>query len=132
MALFLKIFPIILCKNLYSIDFKTMASNETSKLKISKIKLALKRSIEANKKANIDFKTDEECFIEEFENVNLQGEEKNLAKLEILPRFYTALPAENDELKQKLREEARAQFLQVCEFCRIIIYSCVSPCGAAS
>ena len=132
MALFLKIFPIILCKNLYSIDFKTMASNETSKLKISEIKLALKRSIEANKKANIDFKTDEECFIEEFENVNLQGEEKNLAKLEILPRFYTALPAENDELKQKLREEARAQFLQVCEFCRIIIYSCVSPCGAAS
>ena len=112
--------------------FKTMAGNETSKLKISEIKLALKRSIEANKKANIDSKTDEECFIEEFENVNLQGEEKNLAKLEILPRFYTALPAENDELKQKLREEARAQFLQVCEFCRIIIYSCVSPCRAAS
>ena len=109
-----------------------MAGNETSKLKISEIKLALKRSIEANKKANIDSKTDEECFIEEFENVNLQGEEKNLAKLEILPRFYTALPAENDELKQKLREEARAQFLQVCEFCRIIIYSCVSPCRAAS
>jgi len=93
-------------------DFKTMASNETSKLKISEIKLALKRSIEANKKANIESKTDEECFIEEFENVNLQGEEKNLAKLEILPRFYTALPAETDELKQKLREEARAQFLQ--------------------
>ena len=93
-----------------------MASNETSKLKISEIKLALKRSIEANKKANIDSKTDEECFIEEFENVNLQGEEKNLAKLEILPRFYTALPAETDELKQKLREEARAQFLQVSEF----------------
>ena len=52
--------------------FKTMAGNETSKLNISEIKLALKRSIEANKKANIDFKTDEECFIEEFENVNLQ------------------------------------------------------------
>ena len=93
-----------------------MASNKTSKLKISEIKLALKKSIEANKKANINSKTDEECFIEEFENVNLQGEEKNLAKFEILPRFYTALPAETDELKQKLREEARAQFLQVSEF----------------
>jgi hypothetical protein len=32
----------------------------------------------------------------------------------VLPTFYNALPTENDELKQKLREEARAQFLQVC------------------
>ena len=54
-------------------------------------------------------------FSEEFKNVNLQGEEKKMAQLEILPRFYTGLPAETDELKQKLREEARAQFLQVCE-----------------
>ena len=97
-----------------------MAGNETSKLKISEIKLALKRSIEANKKANIDFKTDEECFIEEFENVNLQGEEKNLAKLEILPRFYTALPAKTDELKKKLREEAHTQFLHVLRTTKIL------------
>ena len=54
-------------------------------------------------------------FSEEFKNVNLQGEEKKMAQLEILPRFYNGLPAETDELKQKLREEARAQFLQVCE-----------------
>ena len=29
-----------------------------------------------------------------------------------MPKFYSGLPAETDELKQKLREEARAQFLQ--------------------
>ena len=39
-----------------------------------------------------------------------------MSQLEILPRFYTGLPAETDELKQKLREEARAQFLQVCDY----------------
>ena len=50
-----------------------------------------------------------------------------MAQLEILPRFYTGLPAETDELKQKLREEARTQFLQVCEFC-----SCVSHYEAVS
>merc|ERR1719394_1027652 len=87
-----------------------MASSETSNL--SRIKLALQKSIDANKKANLKIKSDEDYFLEEFKNVNLQGEEKKMAELEILPRFYTALPAETDELKQKLREEARAQFLQ--------------------
>ena len=32
--------------------------------------------------------------------------------LNIVPPFYVGLPPENDDLRQKLREEARAQFLQ--------------------
>ena len=85
-------------------------ASETSNM--SKIKIALQKSIEANKKSNIDKKSDEEYFIEEFKSVNLKGGEANLAQLDVLPRFYNGLPAETDELKQKLREEARAQFLQ--------------------
>ena len=44
-----------------------------------------------------------------------------VSRFEILPRFYTALPAKTDKLKQKFREEACTQFLHVCEFRRIII-----------
>ena len=54
-------------------------------------------------------------------NINRKAVCIILSKFEILPRIYTALPAENEELKEKLREEAQAQFLHVCEFCRFII-----------
>ena len=39
-----------------------------------------------------------------------------LSKFEILPKVYTALPAENEELKEEFREEARAQFLHSVNF----------------
>ena len=43
-----------------------MASSETSNL--SRIKLALQKSIDANKKANLEIKSDEDYFLEEFKN----------------------------------------------------------------
>ena len=57
-------------------------ASETSNM--SKIKIALQKSIEANKKSNIDKKSDEEYFIEEFKSVNLKGGEANLAQLDVL------------------------------------------------
>lgn len=71
------------------------------------VKAALQRSKEKNHHA----KSDDEYFLEEFTKVNLNGKPLD-KKLEILPKFYSGLPPEFDELKQKLREEARAQFLQ--------------------
>ena len=83
------------------------------KKNLSAFKDALKKKLQSNKESNIKVKTDDEYFLEEFKKVNLDG--KDLCEnpqYEIVPKFYTNLPPENDELKQKLREEARAQFLQ--------------------
>lgn len=83
------------------------------KKNLSAFKDALKKKLQSNKESNIKVKTDDEYFLEEFKRVNLDG--KDLCEnpqYEIVPKFYTNLPPENDELKQKLREEARAQFLQ--------------------
>ena len=68
-------------------------------------------------------------FEREFRKINLglkddindeaRGKQSSDTKLEdkpnslnIVPPFYVGLPPENDDLRQKLREEARAQFLQ--------------------
>ena len=75
------------------------------------MKASLRKTIEKNKEANIQIKSDDEYFLEEFTKVNLKGSKK-ATNDDILPKFYSGLPAETDELKQKLREEARAQFLQ--------------------
>merc|ERR1712110_398722 len=77
--------------------------------KLNAFKEALKRASE--KKNNVATKTDDEYFLEEFTKVNLNGETQ-LNNEEILPKLYSGLPPEDNELKQKLREEARAQFLQ--------------------
>lgn len=77
--------------------------------KLNAFKEALKRASE--KKNNVATKTDDEYFLEEFTKVNLNGETQ-LNSEEILPKLYSGLPPEDNELKQKLREEARAQFLQ--------------------
>lgn len=42
---------------------------------------------------------------------NMENEEK-LKTYRNIPKFYTALPKENELIKQKLREDARAAFLQ--------------------
>ena len=76
--------------------------------KLNAFKEALKRASEKN---NVATKTDDEYFLEEFTKVNLNGETQ-LKNEEILPKLYSGLPPEDNELKQKLREEARAQFLQ--------------------
>eukprot|EP00093_Oithona_nana_P011439 11439.XXX_267153_265527_1 [CDS] Oithona nana genome sequencing. len=78
---------------------------------MERLKASLKKTIERNKEANLQIKSDDEYFLEEFTKVNLKGSKK-AANEDILPKFYSGLPAETDELKQKLREEARAQFLQ--------------------
>ena len=62
-------------------------------------------------------------FEREFRKVNLGLKDEPCKKqsgdlkdtpnsLTIVPPFYVGLPPENDDLRQKLREEARAQFLQ--------------------
>lgn len=77
---------------------------------MDELKRALKKSIE---KTNYrQMKSDEELFLEEFQAVNLGKQNAVEKKSNILPAFHNALPKDNDELKQKLREEARAQFLQ--------------------
>ena len=64
----------------------------------------------------------QELFLEEFMKVNMKAGGSNSGQNDskkvdsMLPTFYNALPTESDELKQKLREEARAQFLQVRKF----------------
>jgi hypothetical protein len=82
---------------------------------VDDLKAALNRIVAKNEKKNIAEnkceleKTDDDYFLEEFQAVNLSGRKLEESKI---PRFYSVLPSENDELKQKLREEARAQFLQ--------------------
>ena len=61
----------------------------------------------------LNFFSNQELFSEEFSQVNLGKLRSSKTSSEIIPTFFNALPTENDELKQKLREEARAQFLQV-------------------
>ena len=76
--------------------------------KLNAFKEALKRSNDRNKGP---IKSDDEYFAEEFKKVNLSDSEP-LKNGDILPKLYSGLPPEDNDLKQKLREEARAQFLQ--------------------
>ena len=65
--------------------------------------------------------TDDELFEREFRRVNLGEGDNNGSSSHItsegnhrvIAKFFTELPLETDEIGQKLREEARAQFLQV-------------------
>lgn len=50
-------------------------------------------------------------FEQEYKAVNLAGRTVVPGNA-VVPHFYAGLPPEDDELRQKLREEARAQFLQ--------------------
>ena len=58
----------------------------------------------------------QELFADEFTRVNLGTISSGKPGSGILPTFYSAPPTESDDLRQKLREEARAQFLQVLFF----------------
>ena len=102
------------------------------------LKASLRRAIDRNVKSKSSTQgcTSEEVevhpdilFEKEFRKVNLglnddikneyskrQSNDKSPTdkqnSLSIVPPFYVGLPPENDDLRQKLREEARAQFLQ--------------------
>ena len=78
------------------------------------LKAKLKRAAEKQKGARVvDKVEEEELFKKEYlemrEGVRI-GEDGG--SFNIIPRFYKPLPGEEDALQQKLREEARAQFLQ--------------------
>ena len=64
---------------------------------MEKLKSSLRKTIEKNQKSQIQVKSDDEYFLEEFQKVNLKGE-KTEQDSNILPKFYSGLPAENDEL----------------------------------
>ena len=53
-----------------------------------------------------------ETSLDEVPNKNSNAISTALKPLNVVPPFYVGLPPENDDLRQKLREEARAQFLQ--------------------
>ena len=54
---------------------------------------------------------EDELFKKEY--LEMKGQNRNDDKsFQIIPQFYKTLPSEEDVLQQKLREEARAQFLQ--------------------
>ena len=56
-------------------------------------------------------KSDDELFAEEYLRVNdVRG--SRVGDSDLIPTFFRALPPEDDVLRQKLREEARAEFLQ--------------------
>ena len=56
-------------------------------------------------------KSDDELFAEEYLRVN-DASGSRAGDSELIPTFFRALPPEDDVLRQKLREEARAEFLQ--------------------
>ena len=98
------------------------------------LKASLRKAIDKNLAANTNSNRNEvsddtlhpdALFEKEFRKINLglkdsedetsvQSNESKTkcAALSVVPPFYVSLPPENDDLRQKLREEARAQFLQ--------------------
>lgn len=79
-----------------------MSSSE----KLAVFKSNLRKAIEKHESRREIQKSDDELFLEEFTAVNLNGKQDGGDQV-ILPKFYSTLPPEDAELKQKLREEAR-------------------------
>jgi len=86
------------------------------------LKASLRAAIDRNQSENVlsPRATDDELFEREFRRVNL-GEGDNSGSSShitsegdhrVIAKFFNELPLETDEIGQKLREEARAQFLQ--------------------
>ena len=55
-------------------------------------------------------RSDDELFAEEY--LRAKNAKDGVGDCELIPTFFRALPPEEDVLRQKLREEARAEFLQ--------------------
>lgn len=78
------------------------------------LKAKLRKAVEGQEGRRIvDKEADEELFKREY--LKMRGgvtTEDKKGGYNIIPKFYKPLPGEEDALQQKLREEARAQFLQ--------------------
>ena len=71
------------------------------------------RAINAKSNASSKMSKLEEDELFKKEYLEMKGQNRNDDKsFQIIPQFYKTLPSEEDVLQQKLREEARAQFLQ--------------------
>ena len=55
---------------------------------------------------------EDELFKKEYLAMKGQTLHTEHKSYKVIPQFYSSLPTEQDALQQKLREEARAQFLQ--------------------
>ena len=55
---------------------------------------------------------EDELFKKEYLTMKGQTLHTEHQSYKVIPQFYSSLPTEQDALQQKLREEARAQFLQ--------------------
>jgi len=77
------------------------------------LKASLREAIATASKVQQTVPDDDTLFEREFRRVNLgddgKGEDSSAA---VIGKFHNHLPCESDDLGQKLREEARAQFLQ--------------------
>jgi len=76
------------------------------------LKLKLKQAVERQADGSVvDKEGEKEMFRKEY--VDMGGGGNRVGdSFDVIPRFYKVLPGEEDILQQKLREEARAQFLQ--------------------
>ena len=79
----------------------------TEKLKENLRAASLKKNCSGMKQSETD---EDQLFSEEY--LSMRGEASTGGSYRVIPQFYKSPPAEEDVLQQKLREEARAQFLQ--------------------
>ena len=76
------------------------------------LKQRLRAALNTNDNNKMSKLDEDELFKKEYLDMkghNLPREDKSYI---VIPQFYKSLPTEDDVLQQKLREEARAQFLQ--------------------
>ena len=76
------------------------------------LKQRLRAALNTNDNNKMSKLDEDELFKKEYLDMkghNLPREDKSY---KVIPQFYKSLPTEDDVLQQKLREEARAQFLQ--------------------
>jgi len=78
------------------------------------LKAKLRRAAERKKVVTVvDKEEEDELFKKEYLEMKKGAKiAEDRGSFNIIPRFYKPLPGEEDALQQKLREEARAQFLQ--------------------
>ena len=68
---------------------------------------ALKKNCSGMKQSKTE---EDKLFSEEY--LSMRGQASGGSSYRVIPQFYKSPPADEDVLQQKLREEARAQFLQ--------------------
>ena len=74
-----------------------------------RLRAALNANVDNNKMSKLD---EDELFKKEYLDMKGQNLPREDKSYKVIPQFYKSLPTEDDVLQQKLREEARAQFLQ--------------------